>query len=193
MELQRPRNLIQYHHPIAQVLTQTQRDWKSCPYFKTERKGSKEEQKELKFAKLRFSLFTMTSKLLVLSCLILTATSTFGQSINHVKSYNGYSVVRVIPQTNMQLEYLRDLEQEMALESSPIEFWKLGCCVGTPSDVMVGPISSYWFMNQLTKLGMEPNVLIDDVASTIENQRVIGRANQDDFFSNYHPINEVWN
>ena len=35
----------------------------------------------------------------------------------------------------------------------------------TPTDIMVGPISSFWFMNQLGKLRMEPQILIDDVAS----------------------------
>lgn len=120
-------------------------------------------EQTMKFESRLFRFFP----LVFLLVLLLSIASIDGQSINHVKSYSGYTVVRVVPRTKIQLEYLRDVEEEMALESSPIEFWKLGCCIDTPSDIMVGPISSYWFMNQLSKIGMEPQILIDDVAEWV--------------------------
>lgn len=79
------------------------------------------------------------------------------------RNYSGYSVLRLTPKDDIQLEYLRYLEEEMALEASPVEFWKSGCCVGEDFDVMVGPISQYWFTNQMQKIGLDPNVLIYDL------------------------------
>ena len=120
--------------------------------------------KHYKFNSLLFLPFSLSCSFVICNANVY-GRSESSESINHVKSYSGYSVVRVVPEDKLQLDYLKDLEEEMALDSSPIEFWKSGCCIGTPTDIMVGPIVSYWFMNQLGKLGMEPQMLIDDIAA----------------------------
>ncbi|CAG2163160.1 unnamed protein product, partial [Oppiella nova] len=62
-----------------------------------------------------------------------------------IRHFNGYSVIRLIPETESQLNYLRQLENN-ALD---LDFWRGPSYLGRPVDVMIPPQLNHTFQQKL--------------------------------------------
>lgn len=105
--------------------------------------------------------FTLVTIVFVTNLIILKVNS----SSDKIKEYRGYSVFRIIPRNESQLNFLRQVEQEYSTYTSPfdVEFWKSSCCVHGIFDVMVNRKASQYVLKEIESNGMTPELLVPDV------------------------------
>ena len=87
------------------------------------------------------------------------------QNTQQMKEYRGYSVYRIIPRTEKQLKFLRQIQEDYSTYTSPfdVEFWKSSCCVHGVFDVMVNRKASQYVLKEIESNGMTPQLLMPDV------------------------------
>jgi murein tripeptide amidase MpaA len=112
------------------------------------------------------------------------------------RHYNGYSVLRLIPKTKSQLNYLRELENNVI----DLDFWKGPTQLNRAVDVMVPPHLNYTFNKIFRKRNFEKTVLIDDLEKRIEEERAYKPIKLEstradiiaNYFDNYQRISNVY-
>jgi len=90
--------------------------------------------------------------------MILLVATFIGAAYGRV-SYEGYTVFRVTPKTQLQLDYLKSLEFEQ------VDFWQECTAIGRHCDIMMSPESQTLFTGHLANLGIETKILMQDVES----------------------------
>lgn len=78
------------------------------------------------------------------------------------RSFEGYTVLRVVPQNDRELQYLKFLSNN-EFEDAPIEFWRVSCCLNESFDLMLNPSVEKPIRQQMHKIGLHPQVLISNV------------------------------
>lgn len=78
-------------------------------------------------------------------------------------SYDGYTVVRLTPKTQSQLEYLHNL----AMTTTELDFWTYPTAIGATVDVMLSPEQQQSYRPLFQGLEMEKDVLIKDVGAYV--------------------------
>jgi len=106
--------------------------------------------------------------------------------------YTGHMVIRAIPETKEQLEFLRDLQS-----TSLIDFWSLPSKLEEPVDIRVTPQSYYHTARSLSNMKMDHKILIADLGElelqekqAIALRRALYNGKAYDF-QNYHTYAEV--
>ncbi|CAG2109692.1 unnamed protein product, partial [Medioppia subpectinata] len=84
-----------------------------------------------------------------------------------IDHYDGYSVVRLVPTTESQLRYLRQLEENV-LE---LDFWRGPSYVGRPVDVMIPPQLNQTFDRIFSKRFSQKSIIINDLEKVFEEER----------------------
>jgi len=106
--------------------------------------------------------------------------------------YSGHMVIRAIPETKEQLEFLRHLEV-----SSSIDIWSLPSRENEFADIHVSPETYYHIARSLSEMKMDHKIIISDLAELeLQEQQAIalrralfnGKAYD---FENYHTYDEV--
>ncbi|CAH1779122.1 unnamed protein product [Owenia fusiformis] len=82
-------------------------------------------------------------------------------------SYRGYKLFNVAPQTEENVELLRELETEGA--KTGVMFWKQGR-VGRKADLIVPPSAVVWVSQALREAKMRFNVTVEDVEDLLEKE-----------------------
>jgi len=75
----------------------------------------------------------------------------------------GYSLFRLKPQNEQQLNYLKYLAQTLDFENSPLDFWRLSSGVNDTSEVMLSPVIRNELLKQISAVGMTPRRLMSDI------------------------------
>jgi len=100
-------------------------------------------------------------------------------------------VIRVVPQTHQQLDYLRHLE------STGVDFWLGPTWVNRSCDIRVDPLSYPLITQSLDELDLSHDIFIDDVGRLIEEEEqqiaLRRRSTSEKIFdlANYHTLDEV--
>ena len=84
---------------------------------------------------------------------------------NGMKEYRGYTVYKIIPKTEEQLQFLRQVQQDYSTYTSPfdVEFWKTSCCVRGEFHVMLNRKASEHLLREIESQGISPELLMPDV------------------------------
>ncbi|XP_070577619.1 carboxypeptidase B-like [Ptychodera flava] len=111
--------------------------------------------------------------------------------VEAVTRYDGYKVLRIVPNGDAQVQYLRNLEEDLELT-----FWKEASFPGRPVDIMVPPNKFGRFKAQLRSFGFDVNTMMTDVQSVIDRQMVENAEkrsiNNDSFnYNMYHTYDEI--
>ena len=97
-----------------------------------------------------------------------------------IRHYDGYSVLRLVPRTQTQLNYLRELEENVievsdysihllvlllffTKISQKLDFWRGPSYLNRPVDVMVPPHLNHTFDKIFNKRSFDKTVLINDL------------------------------
>ncbi|XP_070577618.1 carboxypeptidase B-like [Ptychodera flava] len=111
--------------------------------------------------------------------------------VEAVTRYDGYKVLRVVPNGDAQVRYLRNLEEDLELS-----FWKEASFPGRPVDIMVPPNKFGRFKTELRLFGFDVNTMMTDVQSVIDRQMEENAEkrsmNPDSFdYNTYHTYDEI--
>lgn len=112
--------------------------------------------------------------------------------INKVR-YDNYKVYRITPQTEEELQFIKNVESKWEM----LDFWQRPSKVGRAVDVMVPPIDQLSFLNSVARPGLPIQTWISDVQSKIDGEAAdIARAQamsiQGTFdYSTYHTYDEI--
>ena len=102
-----------------------------------------------------------------------------------------HMVIRVVPQTQQQLDYLRHLE------TTGVDFWLGPTLVNRSCDIRVDQLSYPLITQSLDELDLSHDIFIDDVGRLIEEEELQialrRRLTSDKIFdlANYHTLDEV--
>ncbi|XP_066149003.1 carboxypeptidase B-like [Euwallacea fornicatus] len=102
---------------------------------------------------------TMNWYFVFLDALLLTIT------ING-ETFGGYKVYHIVPQTNDQVSFISQLQSK-----PKFDFWKEGTTLGDASDVMVAPELQEKFESDLSRNGIDFEIVIEDVEGLIQQDR----------------------
>jgi len=83
-----------------------------------------------------------------------------------VKSYNGYTVERITPNTNAELDYLRELERT----ENELDFWTSPVGLNIPVDIMFPPHLKRMFSSILRTKSITKSELISDVGRSLKSK-----------------------
>ncbi|XP_063967817.1 carboxypeptidase B-like [Lytechinus pictus] len=120
-------------------------------------------------------------KLLVLASLLVSAYA--------AKSYSGYQVLRITPQSEDDLTVLSMIEKSI---SDMVDFWKTPRSVGIPVDIMVSSEYREVITRFIQTRGLQVEVMIDDVEKLSEQQKLRESPSTANFdFASYHELSEI--
>ena len=121
------------------------------------------------------------------------------------RSFDGFSVIRVKPDTREKLEFLKsvafDFDNDVSYVNE-VNFWKRPRSINETVDLMVSPVLLNNVQTLLHSNSLVPQILIDDLQSRIEREK----SNSTDhltfrtksyldspnaFFQDYHRLNEI--
>jgi len=117
--------------------------------------------------------------------------------VNGVQHYDGYTVLRLIPRTETQLNYLRELERNVV----ELDFWKGPSYLNRAVDVMVPPHLNHTFDRILQSRSFDKTVMIADVEKQIQEVNALdskpsrNTARADivaNFFDNYQRLANIF-
>ncbi|CAG0880549.1 unnamed protein product, partial [Darwinula stevensoni] len=91
-----------------------------------------------------------------------------------MKSYDNYSVLRVIPHDRESLVEMHKFE----LSHPELDFWKKSSMVDMPVDIMVSPGEKSRILEELHQAGFHPGVIIPNVQSLIEDQKLAPKGSR---------------
>jgi hypothetical protein len=94
-----------------------------------------------------------------------TLVAVFVGTVFAYKRYDGYQVVRVVPQTEQHVLALPKLSGMLGFE---LDFWKEARRVGAYSDIMVAPHQTQALLAALKAYGFKPTITVDNVAHLID-------------------------
>ncbi|XP_021341782.1 carboxypeptidase B-like [Mizuhopecten yessoensis] len=122
---------------------------------------------------------------LVLSVLTIIALSQCSQI-----RYDGYKVVRVVPQKVEHLLALKALQGQQGHDR--VDFWIEPRQVGVPVDLSLSPAVFQHLFSSFTLWGMHPVVILNNVQETIDAQRPAPIEAEADFnYEDYHELSEI--
>jgi len=130
-------------------------------------------------------------KLAVLSvaALLVCAVSSRGTPEPRVR-YDGYTVLRTVPRTESQGEYLAGLQ-----EDARFSFWKASVRLGDYVDIMAGPAHLSALVAGLDAHGIEHSVMVEDVQRLTE-MAPMAKGSKDLYhdmdWDEYHPIEDMY-
>lgn len=113
------------------------------------------------------------------------------------ESFEGNQVLRIVPETKIQLSLIKDLE---AIDE--LDFWMRAGNVGAPVDVRVPPTSLQFVKTFLEAQNIEYSVMIEDLQVILDEEqqvmksaaRVARPQNTNSFdYANYHTLDEINN
>ncbi|KMQ94422.1 zinc carboxypeptidase a 1 [Lasius niger] len=110
-----------------------------------------------------------------------------GLAIAQKARFNNYKVFRIIPNTEAQVEILRQLEEV----PDGFSFWEAPSFVGKNVDLMVAPHKLPAFYEIMVQIGAPYRVHIEDVQSLIDDTTPQTRSKSFDFTS-YHTLDEIY-
>lgn len=121
------------------------------------------------------------------------------------RSFDGFSVIRVKPDTKEKLEFLKSVAYDFDNDVSyvnEVNFWKRPRSINETVDLMVSPVLLNNVQTLLNSNSLDPVILIDNLQSRIEKEK----SNLTDqlafrtkswldtpnaFFSDYHRLGEI--
>jgi len=127
----------------------------------------------------------MKLALLSVAALIVCAASSSGSQEPRVK-YDGFKVIRTVPRTSDQAEYLASLEDDLHFN-----FWTNGIRLGGNVDVMAGPAHLADLVAGLEARGIEHSVMVEDVERLSERTKMT-KGPRDMDWDSYHPIEDMY-
>lgn len=71
--------------------------------------------------------------------------------------FNSYKVYEITPQTKEDADFLHELGEDK------FDIWREGRTIGQPTDIMVAPEDQKYFENELTKHGLNYEIVVEDV------------------------------
>jgi hypothetical protein len=108
-------------------------------------------------------------------------------------AYDGHKVFRVVPQTEKQLELIRNL-----LEGNPhVDVWQEPTSVGQSVDVQIPPEHAHAAREDFKSQGIEHRIIIDDLKRKIIDHLLLNelhsKEDKDDgnMFQRYHPFSKI--
>ncbi|XP_054710436.1 carboxypeptidase B-like [Uloborus diversus] len=121
-------------------------------------------------------------------CLLVVINSVHAVEIN--TSYDGYSLFRITPQTDTQLQHLLKLN---ANTSSGLDFWLRSTAVNNSADVLVAPSAKEPLLKDLRDLKITFKILIQDVGKLIREDKLapITVPPGFEFFGKYQSIEDI--
>ncbi|XP_054165083.1 zinc carboxypeptidase A 1-like [Oppia nitens] len=87
--------------------------------------------------------------------------------IHGIRHYDGYSLIRLIPETKAQLIYLRQLEESV----TELDFWKSPSQVSQSVDILIPPHLNHTFNFMFNKKSFKKSVLINDLEKVLVEER----------------------
>ncbi|XP_060066210.1 carboxypeptidase B-like [Ylistrum balloti] len=104
--------------------------------------------------------------------------------------YDGYKVVRVVPQKYEHLLALKALQGQTGHDK--VDFWLAPRQVGVPVDMSMSPEVFQRLYASFNLWGIFPTVIIDDVQKLIDAQKYVTYDVEADFdYSQYHTLSEI--
>ncbi|XP_074602732.1 carboxypeptidase B-like [Brevipalpus obovatus] len=113
--------------------------------------------------------------------------------------YNGFKVVRVSPQSQNGLDYLRNLS---SISDGGVDFWKEPSILNMPVDIMISPGRMALLSEKFEQFEMNPQILIEDVESEREREQKLsddivyryGAGHYQDlsFFKEYQRLDQIY-
>ncbi|XP_032691436.1 zinc carboxypeptidase-like isoform X2 [Odontomachus brunneus] len=110
-----------------------------------------------------------------------------GLSAAHKASFENYKVFRIVPVTQKQVEFLRQLENL----TDGFSFWQSATYVGRNVDIMVAPHKMPEFHEIMKQATMPYNVKIENVQELLDRSSPQIRSGSFDFTS-YHTLDEIY-
>jgi hypothetical protein len=97
--------------------------------------------------------------------LILVFLSLNANAVNcYEKYYDNYSVIRVIPETRSQLEFLRNWAQNLSFSQlSAIDFWRYPSNLNQNVDIMVSPNLKSQIIRLMKSENLNTFIMIENV------------------------------
>jgi murein tripeptide amidase MpaA len=131
----------------------------------------------------------MSNKLLIAVFLILGLNSIFCEKFR----YNGYTVLRIRPQTQQQLDYLKDLSEN----NFELDFWTYPSIINRTVDLMVPPHLKQSIDGVFRQKSYNFQTMIDDVERLLEEQRLEQEIKTRDeaipgFWDKFQPLDIVF-
>jgi hypothetical protein len=104
-------------------------------------------------------------KLIAIFLVLSTTVLCFIEDDRIEKHYNGYKVLRLLPNTLGQLQYLNSIASDVsfALPPKKIDFWTMPKDVNSTVDLMVAPDLIKNIQKKLSAQNIKTKVLIKDV------------------------------
>ncbi|KAG8235620.1 hypothetical protein J437_LFUL014878 [Ladona fulva] len=129
-------------------------------------------------------------KSLVLLAILATTLALPAQNIETVKArYDNYKVYRVIPTTKEQIKKLYEIEES----GVGISFWRDPTHAGRPADILVPPHLIPQAHNVMNSLGLEYEIIIQDVQKLIDEVHPKTRqASGGMDWNDYHRLDEIY-
>ncbi|KAJ8919787.1 hypothetical protein NQ315_006316 [Exocentrus adspersus] len=110
-------------------------------------------------------------------------------SVGEKIRYDGFKLYKITPTTRQAADALHDLE---LAENPDFNFWNPVRQVGKPVNVMVPPYQTSYLETMASSLGMDFNVVMEDVQKQIDLQQPATRATNDSFgWTRYHTLDEI--
>ena len=102
--------------------------------------------------------------------------------------YDNYKVFRVVPQTEEQVEVIRNLEEV----SDAFSFWKEPNAVQRPADVMVAPHRIPDFHETMKMFNIPYDVYVSDVQTLIDSEMPPAQPLATFDLNRYHTLDEIY-
>ncbi|XP_042903711.1 carboxypeptidase B [Parasteatoda tepidariorum] len=105
-------------------------------------------------------------------------------------SYRGYSLIRITPVNQQQLQYLLNMT---AIPGNGLDFWLQTTAVNKSADVMVAPSVANSTTKNLNRFRIPYKILMPDVGKVIEDdlKAEINVPSQYQFYGTYPSLNEI--